>query len=442
MIPSKLFNPKCLHPDRDVVFKEDLKNFYNIYISSLFDNLLQENRIDSNDCQNYIGYFSETQYYYTKFENPLKTEGNIDIFAVEKLIHNYDFLSYDKFKVYWKETQMSVLHYIKYKEENTNEYYQIIYKEMLMYLFPVNDNNIFSKIFSIFCLYSIYYTQPYKIKYKINVILQTQITMNNLLNYFKMKQLNKEFKCVYSMVLRLYNDQAFKLGLVLGIKSIILNKYGLPIESRAGVYDDYKRLFSSMEKLKEQKKEESIKGQQFLNMVMSYKSLKEGIVGDLKEVFSNYTSKSNLNEGMNLTKDKTNKDYSGNGVVNNKTKIKYIIKSDSEDNDTPNADININGNNHTSILNKKKKMEIEQKNIDNNYLNLILSKEFYCEKINSIKTGKINNANSSKDNKESKDSIKIDNSELYKPRDLKNAELTSLDINFRRFDDQGLYNNN
>ena len=41
MIPKKLFTPKCLHADREVVFHEDIQNFYNYFFSKLKEDYRQ-----------------------------------------------------------------------------------------------------------------------------------------------------------------------------------------------------------------------------------------------------------------------------------------------------------------------------------------------------------------------------------------------------------------
>ena len=125
MFPKSLFIQKNLNVDRDIVFQEDISNFYKYIESS------------------------------------------------EKLEDLSNF-SYLNFKLHWKSKKMSLIHFIKSKEESIKEYYEVLYGEIqsinklkLEFLFSENIN---LRIFSIFSLYSIYFTQPYLTKYQINTI--------------------------------------------------------------------------------------------------------------------------------------------------------------------------------------------------------------------------------------------------------------------------------
>ena len=46
------------------------------------------------------------------------------------------------------------------------------------------------------------------------------------------------------MVSKLKKDNAFSIGVIPGLKTIILNKYGLPLEQKTNVYQDYLDIFS------------------------------------------------------------------------------------------------------------------------------------------------------------------------------------------------------
>ena len=72
MLPKKLFCPKCLLPEREHAFKDDLDSFFN------------------NITQN------------------LKKE---------------ELLTFETFKKYYKLKKISMLHFSKRKEENAKEYY-------------------------------------------------------------------------------------------------------------------------------------------------------------------------------------------------------------------------------------------------------------------------------------------------------------------------------
>jgi len=79
MLPKLLFNPKNLHADRDIVFEEDFNKFY-LYVETQ----------------------SESQKEFT----------------------------YNHFKLLWKGKKMSLLHFIKTKEESIKEYYEVLYGEI------------------------------------------------------------------------------------------------------------------------------------------------------------------------------------------------------------------------------------------------------------------------------------------------------------------------
>ena len=82
MSPKALFNPKNQHADRDIVFHEDFSRFYD-YIDS---------QIKSNEAQKSF--------------------------------------SYSGFKSLWKEKKMSLIHFIKSKEESIKEFYEVLYGEI------------------------------------------------------------------------------------------------------------------------------------------------------------------------------------------------------------------------------------------------------------------------------------------------------------------------
>ena len=59
MIPKKLFSPKCLHPDREVVFNDDLQRFFNY--------ILDKKKIVTNN--EVIISYSEYKIYYKEKKN-------------------------------------------------------------------------------------------------------------------------------------------------------------------------------------------------------------------------------------------------------------------------------------------------------------------------------------------------------------------------------------
>ena len=216
MLPKKLFSPKCLHPDRDIVFQDDLTRFFNI--------ILTDYNIISNE---------------------------------DELIKIPNF-TYKKYKHYYNQKHFSMIHFSISKEENQKEYYEVLFGEIQFILFnkypitsPISSSSnnttlsYFHKIFSIYTLYSLYYTQIHKEFYQINTIPEYLNEVNMLINTLAQSLSTKEIAfTLYQMVLKLKKDQAFSIGTLIGLKTIILNKYGLPLEQKTNVYKDYLDLFN------------------------------------------------------------------------------------------------------------------------------------------------------------------------------------------------------
>ncbi len=326
MIPQKLFNNKSLHPDRDKVFEDDLNTFYNLYILKLLNppnkimRFLEEDilstyniffsqgqnnqvkdltRLSNEEIYNLELYASKLNYlkkkkdYKSLYYNPDKTN-EAQIEAKELLISllTSEEIKFDAlFKSMWKERKMSLLHLAKSKEENTNEYYQVLFKEVQLYLFPDDNTNIISKIFSVYAMYTFYNTQPYKTKFQITTIPECLQEINILLN--EVKLYNAEiFSSLCSIVKQLYSSYAFKIGVVIGLKTIILNKYSLPIELKSDIYSEYKELFRNKERYDNVEKKEVKELAESKDLLYEYKNRKINIVNNIKDLVSD--SKSSL----------------------------------------------------------------------------------------------------------------------------------------------------
>jgi hypothetical protein len=205
MLPKKLFCPKCLLPERDIAFKDDLTDFYNYILES------------------------------TKSE-PI--------------------LTYIKYKQLYKNKKISMLHFCKRKEENAKEFYEVLFGEIQSFFF---EENITSKLFSIYTLYSIYYTQVTSTFYQVNTILEFLKGVNTLIKKL-INHENIEIKkvgyVVYNMVKKMKNDDAFSIGVIPGLKSIILNKYLIPVEKKENVYSYTKEINNYVNELKMQQNNE------------------------------------------------------------------------------------------------------------------------------------------------------------------------------------------
>ena len=149
MLPNKLFSPKCLHPDRNIVFKDDLHNFYLYILHSL----------------------------------QIMTEKD----EIEKL-NQY---TYKNYKSMYQTKRISMLHFSRSKEENPKEYYEVLFGEV-QYIFFTSHINSFifiPKLFSIYTLYSLYYTQISREFYQINTIPEYLQGLNELIT--KLYNINK-----------------------------------------------------------------------------------------------------------------------------------------------------------------------------------------------------------------------------------------------------------
>jgi hypothetical protein len=241
MLPKKLFCPKCLLPEREHAFKDDLDNFYNYIIQNL-------------------------------------KEGEI--------------LTYDAYKKFYKIKKISMLHFSKRKEESAKEYYEVLFGEIQSFFF---SDNINSQLFSIYSLYSIYYTQINNTFYQINTILEFLKGVNSLilkLSKEKDKKMNLVGATIFSMIKKMKKDEAFSIGVIPGLKSIILNKYGIPIERKENVYTYTKEINSFINELNSQNSQNSQNQNEKINeekkgdnkIEIDYELLKKNIVNEIKEL--------------------------------------------------------------------------------------------------------------------------------------------------------------
>ena len=235
MLPKKIFCPKCLLPERDHAFRDDLIVFYNFIIKNL---------------------------------------------KKEKI------LTYETYKKYYKLKKISMLHFSKRKEESSKEYYEVLFGEIQSFFFSENIN---SQLFSIYTLYSVYYTQVTNTFYQINTILEFLKGVNLLilkLTKEKDKEKNIVGACVYSMIKKLKNDEAFSIGVIPGLKSIILNKYGLPIERKENVYTYTKEINNYINELNTQNQKEIKNNQnkEKIKIELDYNMTKKNIINGIKEL--------------------------------------------------------------------------------------------------------------------------------------------------------------
>ena len=127
MIPSYYFNPRALNKNRSKYFKMDLENLL------------------------------------TEFINITKDKNNGPSFIV--------------YKEAWRNLKFSMIHHSIKKSENISEYYQTLYGAALSFVMmddlkEANEisNCNFKNIFSLFTIYTIFYTMP-NIKIPCNITL-------------------------------------------------------------------------------------------------------------------------------------------------------------------------------------------------------------------------------------------------------------------------------
>ena len=254
MLPKKLFCPKCLLPERDIAFKDDLTDFYNY----IMENITQEK----------------------------EKEKNISL-------QNNNLLSYESYKKYYKSKKMSMLHFSKRKEESSKEYYEVLFGEILSFFFIDNIN---SQLFSIYTLYSIYYTQTTSTFYQVNIILEFLKGVNTLIiKLIKNNDITvrKIGFIIYNMIKKMKDDDAFSIGVIPGLKSIILNKYLLPIEKKENVYSYTKEINKFVNELKNKEKNDNdnTNNNNGINIYeqknkkeLEYDIIKKNIINQIKDI--------------------------------------------------------------------------------------------------------------------------------------------------------------
>ena len=253
MLPKKLFCPKCLLPERDIAFKDDLTDFYNY----IMENITKEK----------------------------EKEKNIPL-------PNNNLLSYESYKKYYKSKKMSMLHFSKRKEESAKEYYEVLFGEILSFFFIDNIN---SQLFSIYTLYSIYYTQTTSTFYQVNIILEFLKGVNTLIiKLIKNNDITvrKIGFIIYNMIKKMKDDDAFSIGVIPGLKSIILNKYLLPIEKKENVYSYTKEINKFVNELKNKEKNENDNTnnnginiyEQKNKKELEYDIIKKNIINQIKDI--------------------------------------------------------------------------------------------------------------------------------------------------------------
>ena len=299
MLPKKLFCPKCLLPERDVAFRDDLTDFYNYILANI---------------------------------------------QKEKLSDNEQLLSYETYKKFYKEKKISMFHFAKRKEESAKEYYEVLFGEILSFFFT---NNINSQLFSIYTLYSIYYTQITSTFYQANIILEFLKGVNELITKL-IKDENimtrKIGYTIYNMIKKMKEDDAFSIGVIPGLKSIILNKYLIPVEKKENVYSYTKEIKNYINDLKDKEISEN-NNQEVIEeknkKELNYAITKKNIINEIKDLdmdkddYINFINSRYIENDMNknLEIDYNNKFFVGNN---------YLTKDDLKKDEITQLDILFN----------------------------------------------------------------------------------------------------
>ena len=274
MLPKKLFCPKCLLPERDLAFKDDLTDFYNY----IMENITKEK----------------------------EKEKNISL-------PNNNLFSYELYKKYYKSKKMSMLHFSKRKEESAKEYYEVLFGEILSFFFIDSIN---SQLFSIYTLYSIYYTQTTSTFYQVNIILEFLKGVNTLvIKLIKNNDITvrKIGFIIYNMIKKMKDDDAFSIGVIPGLKSIILNKYLLPIEKKENVYSYTKEINKFVNELKNKEKNDNDNTNNVINIYeqknkkeLEYDIIKKNIINQIKDInmdkddYANFINNNYCENDLNL----------------------------------------------------------------------------------------------------------------------------------------------
>jgi hypothetical protein len=339
MIPKKLFTPKCLHADREVVFHEDIQNFYNYFFSKLkedYREFLLSKKISIK-------------------ENLIQDE---EIFEI---INNEETFNYSIFKKYWREKKMSMLHFSKSKEENAKEYYEVLFGEVQYFMNISNRNSLNNqnltfmyKIISFLTLYSLYYTQTTEFFYQINTTPEILREFNFVISTLKEKFLNKKIlREIIAMLNRLYEEDSFSIGALIGLKTIILNKYGLPMEQKQKVYKEYSDIADSVKLIEKNKIDEKEKRKNYMQSLDEYTDVKRQALTLIKG-----TKGENLNElyceFINLQLNESKKPYLTSNSILPNYDINKIIISDLQENKITNLDLQFNQVDNNIFSNYKK----------------------------------------------------------------------------------------
>ena len=92
---------------------------------------------------------------------------------------------------------------------------------------------------------------------------------------------------VYNMIKKMKEDDAFSIGVIPGLKSIILNKYLVPIEKKENVYSYTKEINNYMKELKDKEtkdnNEKNIVEQKNKND-LDYQLIKKSIINEIKDI--------------------------------------------------------------------------------------------------------------------------------------------------------------
>lgn len=83
---------------------------------------------------------------------------------------------------------------------------------------------------------------------------------------------------------KLYQEEAFSIGTIIGLKSIILNKYGIPVENKSHTYKNYLEVRNNINFLKECKSKELLSNLE--KNMMNYSKSKKNLIDELKRFYT------------------------------------------------------------------------------------------------------------------------------------------------------------
>ena len=142
-------------------------------------------------------------------------------YKINEFLLNLEIINFQNIKQIFKEQKCSLLHSFISKYENKFEYYEGFFEILLKE--SISDNFKLQKI-NICLIYLYYSTMPENLKKIIKITINNKI-LENWINF--VKKFKKEEHMEFIEILDLmFREKFFILGLIIGIKSIVIDHSG------------------------------------------------------------------------------------------------------------------------------------------------------------------------------------------------------------------------